>query len=249
MKTLALIAVRDEERFLPGYFAHLRNFVDGFAVVDDGSVDATWSLIQKEPKLSFSFRREVRAADHFFEIENRELLLNAAKDLGAEWVLGCDADERYEMAFLKNMAALQNEAEKREKRAIALQVFGLWNSPVTYRADTPIGRLSKFVLFKVPTEISYADRPKRALHSSWLPVAMMNPAYHWSTDYRIYHLRSVHPADRIRRFEKFRRIDPENKWQPVGYDHLVSEVGIELKTIEPGREFDLLSLPPDMMIK
>lgn len=243
MKTLAIIAVRDEVRYLPGYFSHLRDFVDGFAVVDDASLDETSRLIRQEPKLKFSFRRDVRGPDHFFEVENREILLRAAKELKAEWVLCCDADERYELAFLKEMMSIQNRAEEIEKPVVGLRVLGLWNSVHTYRVDGLYGKLTKFVMFKVPNEISYPDRPRGSLHSPWLPSALMDASFHWSTDYRIYHLRMIRSEDRRIRFEKFRRTDPENKWQPIGYSLLCDEAGLELKEIERGREFDMRSLP------
>ena len=243
MKTIAIIAVRDEARYLPGYFSHLRDFVDGFAVVDDGSLDTTPFLIRREPKLKFSFRRDIRESDHFFEVENREILLNAAKKLKAEWVLCCDADERYESIFLKELASIQEHAEEINKPVVGLRLLGLWNSGTTYRVGGYYGKLTKFTMFKVPDKISYSDRPRGCLHSPWMPEALMDSSFHWSTDYRIYHLRMIRPEDRKIRFEKFRRIDPENKWQPVGYSHMCNEIDLELKEIERGREFDTRSLP------
>ncbi|PIR07488.1 hypothetical protein COY65_01430 [Candidatus Jorgensenbacteria bacterium CG_4_10_14_0_8_um_filter_39_13] len=247
MRTLAVIAVRDEESYLPGYFYHLRDFVDGFAVVDDGSLDKTAFLIKQEPKLKFSFRRDVRETDHFFEVENREILLRAAKELKAEWVLCCDADERYESSFLKELTSIQDHAEEIKKPVVGLRVLGLWNSAYTYRIDGSYGKLTKFVMFKVPNEISYTDRPHGSLHSPWLPSALRDAQFHWSTDWRIYHLRMIRPEDRKIRFEKFRRIDPENKWQSIGYSHLLDETGLELKEIERGREFNMRSLPNEIL--
>lgn len=135
MRTLAIVALRDEERYTPGYFDHLREFVDGFAVVDDGSRDDTPSVIRKEPKLKFSFRRDIREPNHFFEVENREMLLKAAKDLNAEWVLCGDADERYETSFLENINSVQDQADKMGKPVVGFRILGLRESVKTYRAD------------------------------------------------------------------------------------------------------------------
>ena len=46
----------------------------------------------------------------------------------------------------------------------------------------------------------------------------------------------IEPADRAR-LERFRRIDPDRIWQPIGYDYLVDENGLELRSFEPGREY------------
>jgi hypothetical protein len=37
--------------------------------------------------------------------------------------------------------------------------------------------------------------------------------------------------------ERYRRLDPDQVWQPVGYDYLLDERGLELRDIEPGRGF------------
>ncbi|MGC9603096.1 MAG: glycosyltransferase family A protein [Minisyncoccia bacterium] len=247
MRTLAIIALRDEERYAPGYFDHLRRFVDGFAVVDDGSLDKTPLIIRQEPKLKFSFRRDVREPDHFFEVDNREILMNAAKDLNAEWVLCCDTDERYETPFLEKINSVQDEADKIGKPVVGFRVLSLRESLKTYYAVEQSRILTKFLMFRVPNEISYADRPRRALHTPWLPAGLRDQHLLWSTEYRVYHFCSLRAEDRRRRYEKFKRIDPDNKWQPIGYDHLIQEDGVRLKEIEPGREFDLHSVPPDLL--
>ena len=51
MSLFAVIAVKDEERYLPGFFNHLRDYVDGFVVLDDGSIDETPNIIKKESKV------------------------------------------------------------------------------------------------------------------------------------------------------------------------------------------------------
>lgn len=48
---VSLFAVKDEERYLIGFFNHLRDYVDGFVVLDDGSTDDTPNIIKKESKV------------------------------------------------------------------------------------------------------------------------------------------------------------------------------------------------------
>jgi hypothetical protein len=47
----------------------------------------------------------------------------------------------------------------------------------------------------------------------------------------------IDPEDRRRRVLRYRRIDPDNVWQEMGYDYLLDETGIELQALEPGREY------------
>lgn len=243
MKTAALIAVRDEEVFLPGFFSHLRNYVDGFFVIDDGSRDHTSSIIKNESKVVFYFRREEREPEHFFEVEHREILLRAAQERGVEWVLCADADERYETLFLKHMKEIQKDAENMSKSAVGLHILSLWNSAHTYRADYPYNNLVKFLMFKIPHTISYADRPVHSLHTPWLPEASRDKHLLWRTDYRAYHLRMISSQEREKRFKKFERVDSSHTWQPVGYQHLIDETTLRLKTVKIERGFDMQSLP------
>ena len=47
----------------------------------------------------------------------------------------------------------------------------------------------------------------------------------------------IDPADRVRRVERYQRLDPERIWQPIGYDYMLDEAGIELVLLEAGREY------------
>ncbi len=47
----------------------------------------------------------------------------------------------------------------------------------------------------------------------------------------------IRAEDRQARIEHYRRIDPEAKFQEIGYDYLVDEEGLELSTFEPGRDY------------
>jgi hypothetical protein len=47
----------------------------------------------------------------------------------------------------------------------------------------------------------------------------------------------IDAADRVRRVEKFRRLDPDRVWQAIGYDYLLDETGIELRPLESGRDY------------
>ena len=56
-------------------------------------------------------------------------------------------------------------------------------------------------------------------------------------DLRIYHLRMIDPADRRARAARYERIDPDHVWQPIGYDYLLDDAGLELTAVEPGRGY------------
>lgn len=111
-KLIACMCIKNEEYFLPGFLKHIRNFVDGICVLDDGSTDKTLEILKKEPKVQKIIELPVHSSLEWDEKGNREKVIRAASDLGANWVLCCDPDERFEKNFLKNMRRLINSDKK-----------------------------------------------------------------------------------------------------------------------------------------
>ena len=118
----AVIAVKDEERYLPGFFNHLRDYVDGFVVLDDGSIDETPNIIKKESKVISVMTNPPHGPEDWDEKGNRIRLLNEARRLGGEVVLFCDADERFEVGFLRELRGLAQDCLSQRK---GLQYFRL----------------------------------------------------------------------------------------------------------------------------
>jgi hypothetical protein len=48
------------------------------------------------------------------------------------------------------------------------------------------------------------------------------------------------PERRQARSRLYKLLDPENRFQPIGYDYLADDLGATFETIPPGREY----LPP-----
>jgi glycosyltransferase involved in cell wall biosynthesis len=231
-KIIALLAFRNEEKYLPGFFAHLREHVSEFVVLDDNSTDRSAGIAASQPGTTLLTRRTVEPhPPHFFEVDNRRLLLEAALARKAEWVLCCDADERHEKRFLEHLPALTSGAQV----AYALRVRDLWDSPDQYRADGWWEEKAKFVLFPLLPFTNYY--PSGTLHTRWPPPNM--PCVDENIlDFNLYHLISLRRADRLARLRKFKTIDPESAYQPrIGYDYLTDETNLKLEKITPGREF------------
>jgi Glycosyl transferase family 2 len=235
LQVVAVIAIRNEERYLAGYFKHVRDFVDGFVVFDDNSTDSSLSIVRAEPKVLALLRRISPSPPHYFEIDNRKSLLAKALELEASWVLCCDADERFERAFLKNLRNLTGG--KSEQPVMALRLRALWNSPNQYRVDGIYADRHKYVLFRCPSVENY--HAPHSLHAPWYPPSLNAKKCKRILDYNLYHLKSIRTEDRLTRYEKFRTIDPDARAQAEGYEHLVDEVGRVCERIPKGKEYDL----------
>jgi glycosyltransferase involved in cell wall biosynthesis len=232
----ALLACRNEERYLPGFFAHLQPYVSEFIVCDDGSTDRSLEIARAQPKTHvFARTHSEPHPPHYFEVDNRRTLLLAALERKAEWVLCCDADERHERRFLEQL----QEIIAHRRDALALKVRDLWDSIDTYRTDGFWADKAKYVLFPAtPFETYY---PSHALHTRWVPPHIECLPEN-ILDFNIYHLVSLRREARLARLQKFKRIDPESAYQPgIGYDYLADEIDLVTEKIPAGREFELLA--------
>jgi len=234
-EVVALIAVRDEERYLHGFFQHLRDFVDGFIVFDDNSTDRSEELIRREPKVLQVLERKQSSVPHFFEVQNRKALLSAAWDAGVQWVLCCDADERFERRFLKELRSIVRS--KREECVMGLHLRALWNKDNQYRVDGIYSNREKYILFPGTPPGNYYI--PGLLHTPWYPPILGGNDRKQLLPFNVYHLKSIAAADRLERYEKFRSLDRALTQQPQGYAHLVSEKGAAFERVPEGREYDL----------
>ncbi len=235
-KVVALLAFRDEESYLPGFFAHLREYVAEFIVLDDGSQDRSLEIAQSQPDTrALSHESDESFPDHYFEVDNRRLLLEAAFEHRADWVLCCDADERHEKTFLEKLQTIVSGTQE----PIGLRVRDLWNSCYQYRVDGFWAHKAKFVLFPLRPFDDYY--PSHTLHTKWVPPNL--PCRDENVlDFNLYHLLSVREHDRLQRLAKFRTIDPKNIYQPkIGYEYLGDESGLRLERVPAGKEFEVVA--------
>lgn len=238
MKVFCITAVRDEERYLPGFLHHLRDHVDGVVALDDGSCDRTVEILRRDRRV-LSVLHAVGGAPHERESVNRHRLLTEAARLGARWVVCLDADERLDTASLPRLRDEARNGDRTGRPIRLLQLVNLWNAPDLWRADGPCGPRWAPRMFGIPA--TFTQRSP-ALHQPWFPPELDDaPRAHM--DAILYHLRMIDRRDREARYEKFRSIDPDNRHQAVGYAHLVDETGLDLKPVR--RERSYMDLTPD----
>ncbi len=242
-RIVCVMQLRNEAGWLEGCLAHLREHVDGFVALDDGSTDATADILRREPKLLELLSNPPAAAHRWDEPGNRRRLLEAARRHGAGWVLACDADERFETLFLRHLHALVDSLPEQRLTCLSVSVRELWDAPDRFRDDGDWGRKTRVVLFRLPQQIAFDDAP--ALHGPWFPDAVARHGAMYRSYFRLYHLRMVRREDRLARRERYRALDPEARLQPVGYDYLVEEgPSLRLVPVAPDRGYDRATLPP-----
>lgn len=248
-RILCVMQVRNEARYLPGCLDHLRRHVDGFIILNDGSTDQTPDIIRAEPKLLEALDNPATSPHTWDERINKQKLLGAARRHQADWVLICDADERFETKFLQGLHVIAGSLDQVGFQMLTVAFCEVWGRPDRYRIDGIWGEKAATRLIRLPEHISFSGT--RQLHDSWIPESMRQlenqPKRHATLYYHLYHLKMIHAADRIKRRDLYQRLDPGNQLQAQGYGYLTEEgESLETEHITPRRGYDSSTLPSDL---
>ena len=232
-RLLGLVAFRDESRYLPGLLENLEPLVDGLIGLDDGSSDDSADIVRSHPLTLHVLNLPRGAQGELMDGRNHRRLTEAAWAFKADWLYGIDADERLERSFRERAEEEIRRAEWRGWDGIWVHVRELWGAPDVWRADGIWGQKRKATLFRSDPGHVFDERRVHAMWPSYPPRRGDWP----QGDLILYHLRMIKADDRAHRVAKFKRIDPDHEWQPMGYDYLLDEEGIELRGLEPGRDY------------
>ncbi|WP_172298028.1 tetratricopeptide repeat protein [Pseudoruegeria sp. HB172150] len=171
-----------------------------------------------------------RDAENAYSSEpaRRSALIAAARKAGADWLLAVDPDERFENRLADEIRALTSTAEPVGWVFDARELY----APDAYRVDGIWGRKKQMRLFPLLDGVAASGE---ALHGRWVdPQARLQMR---QTGLNLYHLRMILPERRRLRRDLYARLDPDRRYQAIGYDYLTDETDLQLETIPPGREF------------
>lgn len=232
-RLLALVPVRNEARFLPGFLANVATQVDGIVALDDGSTDGSADLLESHPAV-LQVLRVPASRPRWEEPENWRRLVMAAAQHRPDWIMALDADERLELAFRRRANRVIRRGTRFGFAAYAVRFRELWGDCDHYRCDGRWKRKSVARLFRAVPEPILDTRPvhpfRPPLQLQWLggwPLA----------DLELYHLRMIDPADREARLRRYQELDPDRRWQKIGYDYLVDERGLRRRRVPAHRHF------------
>jgi hypothetical protein len=158
------------------------------------------------------------------EVARRRLLLREAHRLGARWVLAIDPDERVEHGLAGKIDELTRSMEpicwsftlREMYEADRYRVDGVWGTKLQSR------------LFPLRGDLVL---PPSKLHGRWCAF----PAR--PSGFNLYHLKMIAPRRRKLRSALYSHLDPDRRFQQLGYDYLADEAGAVLEAVPPGREY------------
>ena len=203
-RVVAIFSFRYDAHLVPDLIENLRPIVDGYAAYDDRCAREAYSN----------------------ERSRKALLRQAARDMGAKWLLCIDPDERLEMAAAERMKEMTRAIEP------VIWTFRLRElyTPTAYRADGRWGKKKLGCLFPLLEGQVFGDAP---LHSRRNPL---NSEYKkCNSGLNLYHLKMIGAERRHARRALYATLDPTNAYQKAGYDYLVDETGLILEEVPASR--------------
>jgi glycosyl transferase family 2 len=233
VRLLALLAVRDEMAYLPGYLANVRPQVDGIVALDDGSRDGSGDYLRSSEAV-LEVLEAPSGQKGWDEQANHRALVGAALRHGAEWLLALDADERLEQEFRPRAERVIRRGRLLAFGAYSVRLRELWNSPDEFRVDGIWGRKAPPRLFRARTDHVFDPRP---LHGVKAPLQDRLRGDYPLADLEVYHLRMIRREQRLARRRRYERLDPAARWQPEGYAYLTDETGLRLRRVRARRRY------------
>ncbi|MEP7334250.1 MAG: hypothetical protein ABI717_00585 [Actinomycetota bacterium] len=234
VRLFALVAVRDGMRHLPGLLANIAPHVDGVVALDDGSRDGSAEFLEGRPEVVELIRNPAERP-RWDEVANHRQLVAAALQHGAEWAQCIDHDERVERNFRTRAERVIARGGRLGVTAFSLSVLELWDAPDRYRADGVWGKKTKPTLFRLRADHEFDPRP---LHGIKAPL-QSRPVRR--ADLRVYHLGMLTAADREARRARYEQLDPDARWQAIGYAYLTDETGLRLRRVPRRRGYSVRS--------
>src|SRR5581483_6738615 len=205
IQVACLLPARNCAEDLPGWFESVARVADAVVALDDGSTDATRTILAGHPLVRRLLVNPVRASyEGWDDGANRARLLDAAAGLAPAWIISLDADERLPADDAAPLRRVLRTAADRSG-AYLLTRYRMVGDVDHFDAGRPFlfGRLFAFE----PGQ----RMPRERLH--FVPIPTSIPSTRWvRTTLRIQHLAGLTPERQRARVAKYREADPGRRF-------------------------------------
>lgn len=194
---VGMMRVKNEARWIERAVGSILPLCGRVYVMDDRSTDDTASIASRMERTTvwptpFEGLDEVR--------DKNWLLDRIVEDAAPKWVLCIDGDEALHPADVETV-----REGTRTGTYYALRILYLWDSENVVRTDGVYGRFWRPSLFRV-TGDRFRSKSANGFHCSNAPAAGKSTRL----EARLLHYGYLHREDRMRKYEWYARIDPDN---------------------------------------
>ncbi len=203
--TLAMLVRNESDRYLEQVLQQAKQFVDNVVILDDASEDNTVEVCKRTLAgipLTIVSNNKMGFTN---EIILRKQLWQMAVTTNPDWILILDADELFEEAAPE---VLKKLAKTKDVSYYSFQLYDMW-SETHYREDQYWSAHQQFRPFMVRylPDFHYLWQ-ETPLHCGRFPV---NIAALKGENYplRIKHLGWLKPADRLKKYYRYKELDPQ----------------------------------------
>jgi len=206
--TLAMLVRNEADRYLEQILGQAVQYVDQVVILDDASEDNTVELCQKCLSGLPHHVSINRQPGFHNEISLRKQLWEMAIATDPDWILILDADEMLDVPAMHELRAL---IANPEVDVYTFRLYDMWTED-KYREDTywQAHRCFRPFLVRYKQGFSYVWH-EAAQHCGRFPVniAKLNVA---KSTLRVKHLGWVRPEDRLNKYYRYRRLDPDGQY-------------------------------------
>lgn len=207
--TLSMIVKNEADRYLRLVLEQVRCFIDDAVIIDDGSTDSTPDLIKEVLKdIPLKLIRNKEPLFGVNESKLRQILWNETIQTKPDWILSLDADELFEARASNEIRKMVNQEDF---DYYAFRLYDFWNENY-YREDSLWSAHNRYfvLLLRYQPYFNYYWN-QTPLHCGRFP-ANINLLPGIQSSLRVKHLGWMNPYDRLKKYLRYKELDPEGKW-------------------------------------
>jgi len=226
MTIFGMLRVKNEARWIKRVIDSILPLCERVFVLDDHSTDFTDELCERMDERVTVYRSHFEGID---ETRDKNFLLGRILTCVSDvhlrgnlaspfWVLAIDGDE---VLSDEGSDVLRQTLPNTKSQAFKLPVRYLWDKDTQVRVDGVYRTFARPSLFRLMNrEFTFQSTPWGGnFHCSSIPQQLLHHA-HEACHAPLLHLGYMHKTDRIRKYEWYNRIDPQNQAEDC-YRHMV----------------------------
>lgn len=223
MRFVTMLRIKNEERWIKEVIESTFPLCERVYVMDDHSTDHTLLICRNLPQPKVKVFESPFPAENLDESRDKNWLYDRIlKDYPTvatwpDWILCLDGDE----VLAKDAPEIiRRTCENTTAKALSLRILYLWNRPDQIRTDGVYEDFARPSLFRVINPaFRFQTTPWNGnLHCSSIPQELIHG--YQACEAAILHYGYMLKEDRIRKWEWYNRIDPDNEAEDC-YLHMI----------------------------